>query len=173
MLQDPMGEGRQYVMAGIFGHPPPDIVARYVPHAGRLRIRVTEAGPGFAVMTLPYHEELVGDPTRGVVFGGVITTLIDQTCGLAVACSLEIFRPLATIDLRIDYLRAAIPGCDLHAHAECYRVTRNVAFARARAYEDDPAQSFATCAGTFMLGTYSIGGPSPADDRGIGSGRGA
>jgi uncharacterized protein (TIGR00369 family) len=170
MLQEPMGETRQYAMAKFFGHPPRDMVSSYVPHAGRLRIQVAEAGPGFAVLTLPYHEELVGDPTRGVVFGGVITTLIDQTCGVAVACALETLRPFATIDLRIDYLRTATPGCDLHARAECYKVTRSVAFVRARAYESDPADAFASCAGTFMLGVYTVGGASASDESKAGRG---
>lgn len=152
-------------MAGIFGHPPPDMISRHVPHAGRLRIQVAETGPGYAVLTLPYHEELVGDPTRGVVFGGVITTLIDQTCGLAVVCALEEFRPICTIDLHIDYLRIATPGLDLHARADCYKVARNVAFVRARAYESDPEEAFAHCVGTFMLGSYTIGGPSASDTR--------
>lgn len=165
MLQTSMGDEKKYAMAGIFGHPAADMIARFVPHAGRLRIAVAEVGPAYAVLTLPYHEELVGDPSRGVVFGGVITTLIDQTCGLAVVCALEEFRPIATIDLRIDYLRTAIPGRDLHARAECYRMTRNVAFARAWAYENDPQEAFASCVGAFMVGSYAIGGPSASDAR--------
>ena len=122
-------------------------------------MRVVEAGPGTAVVTLPYHEELIGDPARGVVFGGVITTLIDQASGLAVACAMEELAAIATIDLRVDYLRAAAPGLDLHARAECYKLTRHVAFVRATAWERSPDDPFAGCLGTFMVGANQGGSP--------------
>src|SRR5690606_13451289 len=123
------------------------------------RMRVVETGPGTAVLTLPYHEELIGDPQRRVVFGGVITTLIDQASGLAVACAMEELAAIATIDLRVDYLRAAEPGCDLFARSECYKLTRNVAFVRATAWERSPDDPFAGCLGTFMVGANQGGSP--------------
>ena len=122
-------------------------------------MRMVETGPGMATLTLPYHEELIGDPARGVVFGGVITTLIDQASGLAVACAMEELTAIATIDLRVDYLRAAEPGCDLFARAECYKLTRNVAFVRATAWDHDPHDPFASCLGTFMIGANAGGSP--------------
>ena len=118
-------------------------------------MQVVEAGPGLAILKLPYREELIGDPVRRVVFGGAITTLLDQALGLAVSCSLEDLRPIATLDLRIDYLRPAQPGLDLIGKAECYKVTRNVAFARAVAYESDITDPFATSLATFMLSSTS------------------
>jgi uncharacterized protein (TIGR00369 family) len=123
---------------------------------------VVESGPGFAVCVLPYRDELIGDPQRGVVFGGALTTLIDHASGLAVACALEELTSIATIDLRVDYLRAASPGRDLYTRSECYRVTRNVAFCRAVAYEQSPDDSFASCLGTFMLGANRSDSPFDA-----------
>lgn len=142
---------QQYALASLFGPGRPEMVG-HVPHARVLGIRVVEIGPGFAVCALPYREELIGDPQRRVVFGGAITTLIDHTSGLAVACALAELNSIATIDLRVDYLRAAEPGLELFARSECYRVTRAVAFVRASAYDRDPADPFASCLGTFMLG---------------------
>lgn len=153
-----MAEERKYALAAIFGQHLPNMVADHTPHAARLRVQVEETGPGLAVLTVPYHEEIIGDPVRGIVFGGVITTLIDQTAGLAVICALEHIIPIATIDLRIDYLRYATPGRDLHARAECYKLTRNVAFVRAWAYEDSLDDPFASCLATFMLGSHPPGG---------------
>ena len=135
-----MTKQRRYALEPLFGPARYDMV-QYTPHARRLRMRVVETGPGAATLTLPYHPELIGDPSRGVVFGGVITTLIDQASGLAVACAMAELAAIATIDLRVDYLRAADPGRDLHARAECYKLSRNVAFVRASAWErsqDDP-----------------------------------
>jgi uncharacterized protein (TIGR00369 family) len=149
---------RRYGMSSLFGPAKFDI-GQFTPHAGRLRMQVIETGPGFATLTLPYHEELIGDPQRGVVFGGVITTLIDQASGLAVACAMEEVGAIATIDLRVDYLRAAEPGRDLFARAECYKLTRNVAFVRATAWDKDQADPFAGCLGTFMIGANSGGSP--------------
>ena len=130
-----------------------------IPHARALGMEVEETGPGYSILKMPYRAELAGDATRGIIFGGVITTLLDQALGLAVSCGLEDLRPVATLDLRIDYLRPADPGLDLFGRAECYKVTRNVAFARAIAYERDPADPFANALATFMLGT--LDGNSP------------
>jgi uncharacterized protein (TIGR00369 family) len=141
-----------YALQAFFGKDRDEMVTA-IPHAKALGMRVRETGPGLAVLYLPYREEFVGDPSRGVVFGGVITALLDQALGLAVSCSLEDLRPIATLDLRIDYLRAALPNHTLVGHAECYKVTRAVAFARGFAYERDENDPFATCLATFMVGS--------------------
>jgi uncharacterized protein (TIGR00369 family) len=120
-------------------------------------MEMVDAGPCFTTIRLPYKPELVGDPSRGVVFGGVITTLIDHTAGLSVFCSLDEMRAIATLDLRIDYLRAAEPGADLIGHAECYKMTKNVAFVRAVAYDRDRDDPFASCVASFMLGAHASG----------------
>ena len=147
-----------YALQAFFGKDRDEMVTS-IPHAAALGMRVRETGPGLAILSLPYREDFVGDPSRGVVFGGVITTLLDQALGLAVSCSLEDLRPIATLDLRIDYLRRAEPGRTLIGRAECYKVTRAVAFARGLAYEHDESDPFATCLATFMVG--SSGSDSP------------
>jgi len=149
---------RRYALQSLFGPGLPEMVG-HVPHAQHLGIRVVETGPGLAICVLPYRDELIGDPGRRVVFGGAITTLIDHASGLAVACALEELVSIATIDLRVDYLRAAVPDLDLYARSECYRVTRNVAFVRAVAYERSPDDAFASCLGTFMLGANRSDSP--------------
>ncbi len=141
----------KYALASLFG-PGREEMVSYTPHAQHLGMRVVEMGPRFAVVMLPYRAELIGDPTRGVVFGGAITTLLDHGSGIAVACAIETLRPIATIDLRVDYLRAAEPGKDLYARVECYRVTRNVAFVRGTAHDGNPAEPFASSVATMMLG---------------------
>ena len=151
-----MPQTQHYALASLFGPGREDMFSQ-TPHARALGIQVVETGPGLAVLRLPYRPELIGDPVRKVVFGGAITTLLDQGSGLAVACALDVLRPIATVDLRVDYLRAAAPGHDLYARVECYKVTRHVAFIRGLAYERGPDDPFASCLGTFMLG------PRPGD----------
>jgi uncharacterized protein (TIGR00369 family) len=151
-----MAANPQYALAALFG-PGREDMTSYTPHAQHLGMKVVETGPGFAVIKLPYRSELIGDPVRKVVFGGAITTLLDHASGLAVACALDVLRSIATVDLRVDYVRAAAPGFDLYARVDCYKVTRNVAFIRGIAYERGPDDPFASCLGTFMLGANRSG----------------
>jgi len=151
-----MTTNQQYALASVFG-PGREDMTGYTPHARVLGMRVIETGPGFAVVLLPYRDELIGDPVRKVVFGGAITTLLDHASGLAVACALDVLRAIATVDLRVDYVRAAEPGRDLYGRVECYKVTRRVAFVRGIAYERGPDDPFASCLGTFMLGANRAG----------------
>jgi len=137
-------------MSPMFGTGRDEMVA-HVPQAAWLGIKVVEIQQGRATLSLPWREELVGDPIRGVVFGGVITTLLDQASGIAVQCALAEFMRIATLDLRIDYLRAAEPRHELVAVAECYKLTNNVAFVRGSAWDRDASDPFASMLATFML----------------------
>jgi len=103
---------------------------------------------------LPWRADLVGDPEHGILHGGAITTLLDSTCGYAIFAISEKLADIATLDLRIDYLKPAKPNQDVLARAEVYRTTRSIAFLRAQAYqtEGDP---IANAVATFMLGANS------------------
>jgi len=82
-----------------------------------------------------------------VLHGGVVTAMLDESCGMAVQLALDGTRAIATLDLRIDYQKPATPGLDIKAHSVCSRVTRSIAFVRSTAYqesEDDPAGPFAS-----------------------------
>ena len=128
-----------------------------IPHNKALGIDVISFGHGEAVFQLPYDEKLVGNPDTGVLHGGAITALLDACSGAAVFAALAELLPIATLDLRIDYLRAGDVGKPIACRASCYRLTRNVAFTRAVAYHDDETDPIATSMGTFMLGTKAAG----------------
>lgn len=99
----------------------------------------------------PYRADLVGDPETGVIAGGVISTFLDQLCGMATVLAMPRPTIVATIDLRIDYMRPAIVGRDVIAEARCTKVGRNVAFVRAIAYEDEASNPIAHASATFMV----------------------
>jgi uncharacterized protein (TIGR00369 family) len=128
-----------------------------VPHNRALGIRVVDVAHGETLFELPYDTKLVGNPDTGVLHGGAITALLDGASGAAVFAAMTDFVPIATLDLRIDYLRPAEAGRAVVCRATCYQTTRNVAFTRAVAYHDDPADPIAHSVGTFMLSTR--GGP--------------
>lgn len=121
-----------------------------VPHVRALGVTLVDVDRGKATLGLPYQQRLIGDPDTGVLAGGVITTLIDTASGVAVIAALGSFQPIATLDLRIDYLKPATPGRDLLAYAHCYRLTRWIAFVRGVAFHDQRSEPIANCAATFM-----------------------
>ena len=64
--------------------------------------------------------------------------------------------PLATLDLRIDYLRRMPPHRELVARVECYKRTKHIAFARGVAYDADESDPVAAMAATYMLHTQLV-----------------
>ncbi len=122
-----------------------------IPHSRALGMELTEIGQGFAVIEMPYAEHLVGDPVTGVVHGGAVSALMDTCCGAAAMSHPSSPAGTATIDLRIDYMRPATPGQTIVTRAECYNITRSVAFVRATAVDDDADNPVAMATGAFTV----------------------
>jgi uncharacterized protein (TIGR00369 family) len=135
-----------------------------IPHCQLLGMRLDEVRRGSGMMSLDYDEKLIGNPRTRVVHSGVITALLDTLCGLVVMASVPEGTPLATLDLRIDYLRPATPDETIRAEAECYKVTSSVAFVRGRAFNETRDDAIAHCTGTFMLGGVGFSASAAVGD---------
>jgi uncharacterized protein (TIGR00369 family) len=123
-----------------------------VPHNRALGLETLAWKPGEITLALPWREDLVGNPETGVLHGGAITSLMDAASGAAVFLAMQPIRRVATLDLRIDYLRPAKTGRAVVAHAVCYHLTQRIAFTRAEAYhEGEPRVLVANAVGTFMI----------------------
>jgi len=122
-----------------------------MPHFQALGMEMGAVGGGKAEISMAYDERFIGDPETGVISGGAVSALMDTTSGAAVMCHPTGTMGTATLDLRIDYMRAATPGQTIMARAECYHVTRSVAFVRATATDDDETRPVATATGTFTI----------------------
>ena len=112
-------------------------------------------------MRAPFRADLVGDPADGALAGGVIFALLDQTCGMAIGLALRarseaegramMMGGMATLDFRLDHIRAPRPGAAVTGEAECLQVAGDVAVVRGWAYDDDPADPIAAAQAAFMI----------------------
>ena len=115
------------------------------PWSGLLGIETDDDGSS---CTLRYSRDLVGQEGGDVLHGGAITSLLDHCCGRA--ASLATGDWVATLDLRIDYMRPNLPDQDVVAQAEIQRVTRSAIFLKARAWQQDPERPIAAATGIFF-----------------------
>ena len=90
-----------------------NMLVDYVPHSLALGFVVVDAKPGETWLKVPWTEKFIGNPQSGVLHGGVITTVLDNCAGVSVATALAEMRAIATLDLRIDYMKPATPGRDV------------------------------------------------------------
>ena len=130
------------------------IILQGIPHCKALGVKVIEVSRSHVTLSLPYNPDLVGDPASGILHGGAVTSLVDSVAGMAVFAAMQKLQAVATLDLRIDYLKPALAEKELYATAECYKLTRSIAFVRARAYHPEtPDDLVANCVATFMIGS--------------------
>lgn len=130
-----------------------------IPFNKLLGLKVELLEEKFPVVKIEMREELIGHYTRGMLHGGVISSVIDVTGGLfAFLGTLEKFPEqhvteispkLSTIDLRIDYLRPGI-GKWFIASGDVLRIGNKVAVIRIQ-FHNDKQQLIAVGTGTYVI----------------------
>ena len=102
---------------------------------------------GRCVFELTIRPELMNP--HGVVHGGVIYTLVDYAMGGALTSLLEPGERCATLEVKINYLAAAVSG-NLRAEASVVSRSRRVAVMEARVYAD-AQRLIALATGSFYI----------------------
>lgn len=120
-------------------------------HTAELGLRYVAHGEDWAEMAFDYDPRFAMTRSTGILASGPIISLIDSVSGLSIMAKIKRVRPLATLDLRIDYLRSAPAGRAITARATCYRVTRHVAFVRCEAHDGDPDDLVAQSMSSFFF----------------------
>ena len=83
-----------------------------------------------------WREEWVVNPDRRYTHGGILAAIVDVAADYAIAAQLG--RPVPTIDIRVDYHKAAMPG-DLTARAKIVRSGSQYSTAEAYVYDQEGA----------------------------------
>jgi uncharacterized protein (TIGR00369 family) len=101
-----------------------------------LNFTVLKGGKDGVEIRAAWREEWVVNPERRYTHGGILAAIIDVAADYAIAAQLG--RPVPTIDLRVDYHKAAMPG-DLVAKAQVVRMGSQYSTAEASLYDKEGA----------------------------------
>lgn len=128
-----------------------------IPHIVATGQKCNSLKDGVASMRLPARDDWVGDTHHHILHPGCATALADNTCAMAVTSLMDPVMPLATLDLRMDFLRPASVGVDLICEAKCIRLSKHVGFAQGFVYQVGLDEPVATVNANMMLGTAGQG----------------
>lgn len=108
---------------------------------------------GRVVITLALEERHMNP--NGVLHGGVLTTLMDEATGHAVAMvrgiETMVQAPHATVDMNMSFLAGARPGDVLECEGRALRVGRSVCFAEGEVRRRDKGDLIAKGRFTFVV----------------------
>ncbi len=104
-----------------------------IPFNRLLGLVLDELREGYCKMSVPFRDELIGDPARPALHGGVLSAVIDTCGGAAIWTQCEEGDVLSTVDLRVDYLRPGQPR-DFIVEGRVLRLGNRVGVAEMIAY---------------------------------------
>jgi uncharacterized protein (TIGR00369 family) len=136
-----------------------NLFEEFVPFNRLLGLKVESFDPKAPKLRFDMKPELIGNPTRGILHGGVISAALDVMAGFSIHAAMldrdnaenpDGFPKMGTIDLRIDYL---LPGRGKYfiASAKVARLGTRVAVTH-MALENDEGEQIATGSAAYMIG---------------------
>ena len=99
-----------------------------------LGLEVLSVGDGEIEIKATWREEWVVNPDKGYTHGGILAALVDLTADWALVSKTG--RGVPTVDLRVDYHRAALQG-DLIAKGKVIKFGATLSVAEAQIFDKD------------------------------------
>ncbi|MEV0088139.1 PaaI family thioesterase [Saccharopolyspora sp. NPDC050642] len=121
------------VMAGLTASDVEELL-RAAPYHQWLDLRVVELTKDRIELTARWREEWVGNHETRATHGGILASLLDLAADWALTGTIG--RGVPTVDLTVNYLRAALPG-DLRVIGRLIRPGRQVSVAEAEVLDQD------------------------------------
>ncbi|MBV1865690.1 MAG: PaaI family thioesterase [Rhodobacteraceae bacterium] len=101
-----------------------------------MKLEIEKADLKGVQIRMPFNPDFCLDEEGTMLHGGVLTALLDSAFGLANFVAIDSIESMATLDLRVDYLRPAKSRADVLVFADCYRQTRHIAFGSGKIWFD-------------------------------------
>jgi uncharacterized protein (TIGR00369 family) len=120
-----------------------------IPWGNRLGLELVSIGDGLSSLRIGWRRELADEDEA--LATGVLTSLIDQACGVAVMSRLGRRLAISTLNLKVDHVRSAEARYSATAWAHCYDATEHRAFVRTEVWDTDPSHLIATAQGVFSI----------------------
>ena len=116
-----------------------------------LGVELLEIREGYAKVKVPFREEVIGDFRKRKWHGGIIATVMDSVGGIAGATHFTSFKDkMATIDLRIDYLKGAEASAII-VEGEIVRLGQRILVTRMRAYQENSDELISEGKGVYFV----------------------
>ena len=135
-----------------------EVMEQHIAFNKHLGLKVESFEPAAPKLRFDMRPELVGNPARQILHGGVISATLDVAGGLAIMLSFAqeatitptSFPNIGTIDLRVDYLR---PGRGKYfvATARIVRKGSRIAVVHMELH-NDTGELIATGGGAYVIG---------------------
>ncbi len=117
-----------------------------------MKLKLEHVSANGVQIRMPFNPEFCADVEQTLLHGGILTALLDSAFGLVNFCAIPGLLTMATLDLRVDYLRPARSRADVIVLAKCYRETRHIAFDSGTVWFDgDETTEIARGAAAFAL----------------------
>jgi uncharacterized protein (TIGR00369 family) len=140
------------------------IFEEHVPFNKLLGFKLASLDPRNPRVRFDMRPELIGNPQRQILHGGVISAVLDLMAGVVVHVALfekdsehlmskdgqPVFPNIGTIDLRVDFLRPG-RGAWFEASGEVVRMGKRIAVAHMR-LENDAGELIATGSAAYVVG---------------------
>jgi uncharacterized protein (TIGR00369 family) len=112
------------------------IMGSCIPFNDFLGVEIVEVTRTRALIKLPYREQHIGDPFRAALHGGALAMLADTAGGTAAMAATEHGDRVSTLDIRVDFLRAANLQ-DTFAEALIVRAGKRAVVVRVHLFQED------------------------------------
>ena len=113
------------------------VIETNIPIHKFLGLKLLVLEKGFARVSVPFRDEVIGDIRKNRWHGGIIATIMDSVGGIAGGTHFESFEDiLATIDLRIDYLKGA-EASSIIVEGKIVRLGNRILVTKMKAFQND------------------------------------